>query len=423
MKKSILLLFPLFFSSLTQAAVTKTVNLTTAGTLSAELTTTELNTVTDLTVTGNMNACDFVTIRDNMPLLAVLDMSNVSIVAYTGVNGTLGYSESTYNTQYQLNSIPIDAFYNSDFFIAKTNLTSITLPNSVTSIGDYAFDGCTGLINLTIPNSVTSIGKYTFSGCTGLTKITIPNSVTSIGEAIFVGCTGLTSVTIPNSITTISGGAFEGCTGLISVTIPNSVTTIGNSAYDGCIGLISLTIANSVTSITMQAFYGCTGLTNLTIPNSVTSIGNASFYGCTGLTSIYANSTLPIDLNPSPGVFTYVNKTICTLYVPVGSKSAYQTANQWKDFTHIIETSNLTALPTITNTTLNIYPNPTTESFQICGFESTALITISDLNGRTLLTKQIKANENISVSSLSKGVYILEISTNERLIVKKIVKN
>ena len=113
-------------------------------------------------------------------------------------------------------------------------MTSVTIPNSVTSIGDGAFSDCRGLTSVTIPNSVTSIGEYAFLGCSGLTSVTIPNSVTSIGGAAFYDCSGLTSVTIPNSVTSIGGGAFRGCSGLTSVTIPNSVTSIGDKAFWNC---------------------------------------------------------------------------------------------------------------------------------------------------------------------------------------------
>ena len=174
----------------------------------------------------------------------------------------------------------------SQAFNGCSGLTSVTIPNSVTSIGDFAFSGCSGLTSVTIPNSVTSIGWNAFYGCNGLTSITIPNSVTSIGESAFEGCSGLTSVTIPNSVTSIGSDAFNGCRSLTSVTIPNSVTSIDNYVFGGCSGLTSVTIPNSVTSIGYYAFSGCSGLTSVTIPNSVTSIGDCAFKGCSGLTAV-----------------------------------------------------------------------------------------------------------------------------------------
>ena len=171
-------------------------------------------------------------------------------------------------------------------FHGCSGLTSVTIPNSVTSIGVGAFRDCSGLTSVTIPNSVTSIGGVAFRGCTGLTSVTIPNSVTSIGDGAFYDCSGLTSVTIPNSVTSIGENAFCFCSGLTSVTIPNSVTSIGDGAFYDCSGLTSVTIPNSVTSIDVNVFRGCTGLTSVTIPNSVTSIGDGAFRDCSGLTSV-----------------------------------------------------------------------------------------------------------------------------------------
>ena len=167
------------------------------------------------------------------------------------------------------------------------NLTSITIPSNITSIGKEAFRDCRGLTSITIPTSVTSIGGSAFSNCTGLTSITIPTSVTSIGDHAFSDCTGLTSITIPNSVTSIGGGAFSGCTGLTSITIPNSVTSIGGSAFYACTGLTSITLPDSIGgAIGSQTFMNCTGLTSITIPKGVTSIEDHAFIGCSGLTSI-----------------------------------------------------------------------------------------------------------------------------------------
>ena len=171
-------------------------------------------------------------------------------------------------------------------FSGCTSLTSVTIPDSVTSIADYAFSGCTGLTSVTIGNSVTSIADYAFSGCTGLTSVTIGNSVTSIGNYAFNRCTSLTSITIPDSVTSIGNYAFYGCTSLTSITIPDSVTSIGYSAFSFCTSLTSVTIGNSVTSIGSSAFSSCTSLTSITIPDSVTSIGSDAFRRCSGLESI-----------------------------------------------------------------------------------------------------------------------------------------
>ena len=116
-------------------------------------------------------------------------------------------------------------------------MTSVTIPNSVTSIGDYAFEKCSGLTSVTIGNSVTSIGREAFSNCSGLTSVTIPNSVTSIGNEAFWNCRSLTSISIPNSVTSIGRWAFAYCRGLTSVTIPNSVTSIGEYAFSSCSNL------------------------------------------------------------------------------------------------------------------------------------------------------------------------------------------
>jgi hypothetical protein len=136
-----------------QAQVSKTVNVT-AGGLSTALTSTELATVTNLTITGTIDARDFVTMRDSMPALAVVDISAVTIAAYTGNGGTSS------DTSYPANTIPDYSFYNENTSKGKTTLTTILLPSSVTSIGYDAFYNCSGLTSIIIPNSVTSIGNY-----------------------------------------------------------------------------------------------------------------------------------------------------------------------------------------------------------------------------------------------------------------------
>ena len=182
-------------------------------------------------------------------------------------------------------------YYAKNLYLNGNLVTELTIPDGVSSIGNYAFSGCRGLTSVTIPDSVLSIGNYAFRDCTGLTSITIPDSVLSIGARAFEGCFSLTSVTIGNSVTSISDWAFSDCSGLISVTIGNSVTSIGGGAFYNCRGLKSITIPDSVTSIGNYAFRGCRGLASVTIGNSVTSIGDYAFWDCRGLTTVYYAGT------------------------------------------------------------------------------------------------------------------------------------
>ena len=139
--------------------------------------------------------------------------------------------------------------------------------------------------NYTIPNSVTTIGEGAFNGCHFLTSIKIPNSVTTIGEGAFNGCYSLTSINIPNSVTTIGKLAFNGCYSLTNINIPNSVTTIENRVFIDCKSLTSINIPNSVTTIGESAFACCRSLIRINIPNSVTTIGNCAFRFCRRLPS------------------------------------------------------------------------------------------------------------------------------------------
>ena len=392
-------------------------------------------------------------------------------------------------------SIGDAAFYNC------SGLTSVTIPNSVTSIGDFAFSGCSGLTSIDVASGNTHYSSidgvlYNYAQDTLIqypgakTSVTIPSSVTSIGDGAFYGCSGLTSVSIPNSVTSIGGSAFSNCSGLTSVSIGNSVTSIGDDAFSYCSGLTSVTIPNSVTSIGNWAFFYCSGLTSVSIGNSVTSIGVSAFYGCSSLTSIKCLASIPTPLSTTNPFYNISD--ICTLTVPCGSSAAY-TASDWnayfagrisEDLSFELSVSaneeaygsvevespscavrTLTATPnegyeftawsdgntenprtvTVTSDTafmaiftasgssslqevnareFALYPNPA-KSFVNLEFEAlkgNTLLQILDLNGRRVRTLELKAGVEtlrIDLGNLPEGVYTIMLgNTAKKLIVE-----
>ena len=212
-----------------------------------------------------------------------------------------------------------------------SGLTSVTIPNSVTTVGKYAFSGCSGLTSVTIPKSLTTIEEWAFARCSSLTSVTIPNSVTTIGDSAFRECSGLTSVTIPNSVDHINGYVFYGCSGLTSVTIPNSVTRIGGSAFEGCSGLTSVTIPNSVDHINGYAFYGCSGLTSVTIGSSVRYIDDRVLADCSNLEEVYCLAK-KVPFTSYANTFEKSYPEYMTLYVPAESLNDYKTTEPWSQF-------------------------------------------------------------------------------------------
>ena len=275
----------------------------------------------------------------------------------------------------------------------ESEMTSITIPNTVTYIDDGAFAGCSLLTSIVIPDAVTTIKSSTFSGCTNLTSVSIPDAVTSIGNGAFYECRALTDITLPNAVTSIDDFAFQGCASLTSITIPNAVTTIGNRAFincgsltrievendnpiydsrDNCNAIIetasntliagckSTLIPNSVSAIKEYAFWGCSGLINLTIPDAVTSIGDDAFYccsslskvsfgetvtsigawifhGCNSLTNIVCRSTTPATVTKNTfNGYSCDLYTQAALFVPNESLEAYRAHEVWGLFSRIV---------------------------------------------------------------------------------------
>ena len=249
-------------------------------------------------------------------------------------------------------------------------ITSIEIPSSVTSIGLSVFGSCDNLSSITvdnsntvydsrnncnaiietntnkliqgcyntiIPNTVTCIGQSAFEDCHTLTNIEIPSSVTSIEDSAFEACYGITSIEIPSGITYIDSMAFSRCYGLTSVTIPNSVTQIYNHAFASCYSLISLNLPSGLTDIGMHAFWYCYGFTSLELPSSLETIDMYGFYACSGLTSITCYATTPPYIGKN--TFDYTNE--CPIYVPAQSVRDYKSNSRWLAYWHRIQ-----AIPT-----------------------------------------------------------------------------
>ena len=224
---------------------------------------------------------------------------------------------------------------------------TIIIPNSVTSIGDYAFSYCSSLTSITIPNGVTSIGNSAFANCSSLAEVTIPNSVIAIGDRAFSGCSSLKSISVESGntvydsrdncnaiIETASSTLIAGCKNTV---IPNSVTSIGDGAFSGCSSLRSVKIPNSVTSIGGNAFYDCSGLRSVIIPNSVTTIGDMAFSGCSSLKDVYCYAeSVPSTSTGYFGPFSSSYISTYTLHVTEASISTYQTTEPWSGFGTII---------------------------------------------------------------------------------------
>ena len=295
--------------------------------------------LTSITIPSSVTSIGELAFSGCSGLTSVTIPNSVTSIGWAAFDGCSGLTSITFGN----GVISIGDFA----FSGCTSLTSITIPSSVTSIGTHPFFDCSGLQSIVVEKGNTvydsredcnaiikTSDNELISGCT---NSTIPNSVTKIGQSAFQNCKGLRSVRIPNSVVSVGQFAFQGCSGMTSITIPNSVTSIGSYAFRWCSGLTSITIPYSVTSIDEFVFYECSGLTSVTIPNSVTSIGRYAFDGCSGLTNVicYAKNvpTTPND--------AFINSGIekATLHVPATSVSAYQATRPWKNFKEIVALS------------------------------------------------------------------------------------
>ena len=227
------------------------------------------------------------------------------------------------------------------YAFSRSSISAMDIPNSVTTIGKWAFMSCANMKSVNIPNSVTDIDEGAFDHCSGLTTVEIPSSMTYIGNFFFSGCSSLKSVTIPNSVTYIGWHAFDYCSNLTSITIPSGVTLIGDFAFMGCSSLKSVIIPNKVKSIGFQAFQYCSNLATVTIGSSVEVIGTKAFAYCMELADVYCYAekvpAMKADFSVTvTDAFENSHIEDIILHVPAASVNLYKAVEPWKSFKSIV---------------------------------------------------------------------------------------
>ncbi len=303
MRKLIVILLLVLCTNVVMAqVVSKTINLTTVGTLSTLLTANEKSTVTNLTITGKIDARDFRCMRDELRLLTEIDLSETSIEFYNGVGGTDNDTRSS-SYSYLASVVPRFAFLRSSLYGGVPNYTlkSIVLPRNITSIGYEAFMYCVSLNTIIIPTVVKTIDTSAFYGCSSLTSIILPDSLKTISGELFRNCSSLEEVKLPDSLQSIGAYAFQDCAKLKRLIVPKSVVTIGEHAYYGCSGLRKVVFPNTLESIGNSAFESSFQLDSLILPDSLKNIGLNSFSGSIN------HLVFPKNWTNIPSAFRYCN--------------------------------------------------------------------------------------------------------------------
>jgi hypothetical protein len=245
--------------------------------------------VSDFRVIGNKDCVGAVVIPESVTAIA---SSAFDAHPSDGSAGQQNYLGSTIPSNISSLTLPTTLASIGSFAFRNIQITTLTIPNNVTSLDIFAFVGASNLETLTISNGITTIPAYAFAGLINLKSLTLPNNLTTIGDRAFEGLNSLPTINIPNSVTSMGSYAFNGLYSITSLTIPNRLTSIPDYAFYDAHNLTSLVIPDSVTSVGSQAFYGMSNIRSLTLPNSITSIGSESFRGMSNITTLNLSNHL-----------------------------------------------------------------------------------------------------------------------------------
>lgn len=345
-------------------------------------------------------------IPDNVKSIGKSAFSGTGLTSITIPDGITSIESNTFRACEKLVSVSLpDSVVNIDTYAFGqcTSLSSISIPHNVKSIGSHAFDRCTSLTSVSVPGSVDAVEDYVFSGCSSLISVSIENGVKSIGYAAFWDCSELVSIELPNSLTSIGDGAFVNCSRLDSITIPASVTSMGEFAFGWCTGLSSLSLSDGLSCIGEASFYSCSRLSTVTIPDSVTSIGESAFEECTNLANIIILSNLP----PSGSQFMFKNTNNCPIYVPAGSVEAYKSAQYWSDYADRIFPigSQADVINLSKNGTANCYLAPKNGKYSyIATVKGNSKETIEEPASARVLWETFNTSETPSIGDVVKNV-------------------
>lgn len=281
------------------------------------LTQDNLYKVESLKVTGTINGYDIMVIRNKLPLLHHLDLTDADIVAndyeyYTGCHTE-------------------DNIVGQSMFYMLKKIESVKLPKNATVISNGAFLGCDRLENIVLPVKLETIGRYAFNGCIKLKDIEFPFALKTIDYYAFYGCSQLEHIKLPSMLKTLGSSAFESCSKLKSIELPPTLRTIGSSAFYGCYGLETISLPG-VETIGEAAFQGCSKLTEIRIPSTLKSIDDRAF-NCKNLQKVYTYTVEPVNI----GQTTFSNYATATLYVPRQAYNNYYYNTQWSQFPTPVE--------------------------------------------------------------------------------------